>query len=252
LEKKMDETPESSAAGSNAEPSFVAESKPLNPLQRFIGIFAAPMDTLKNIAARPEWIVPIIILILVSVVGTRVMLPAILADSSGQIDKMIESGKLPPEQAEQAIKTSQGFTRNFAPFMAGLSVPIVALLASAVLLFVGNIIMAGKANFQQMFSLYLWTGMVDLVGLILRIPLALQQNTTKIYFSPAAFLGPDTSETVLFKVFAFLDVFVLWRVVLVTLAFTALYRFALSKSLTVILALYVLLIVVSVSIWQMF
>ena len=230
----------------------VEESKPLNAFQRFTGVFTAPLKTFQEVAARPDWIAPLLILVLVSVVLTQLMMPAIMSDASRNIDKLVESGTIPQDQADRAMEASQGFTRNFAPVMGGISVIVIALLASGVLLFVGNVIMAGKANFRQIFSLYLWTGMVDLIGTILRAPLALKQNTMLIFFSPAAFFAEEARDTALFKITSFLDVFVLWRVILIAIGFMAVYRFTMGKSAAAILAIFALLIASSVVFSGMF
>jgi hypothetical protein len=103
-----------------------------------------------------------------------------------------------------------------------------------------------------MFSVFLWTGMVNLIGGIIHIPLVLKQNTMKVPFGPAAFMDPEASETALFRAASFLDVFVLWRVILIAIGFSAIYRFSIGKSMGVILGLYALLIAVSVTFMGLF
>lgn len=234
-----------------AEPASEAP-QPRNALQRFVGIFTSPLATLQDIAARPEWITPMAILVVLTIILAYLMMPAILADAAKSFDKMAESGKVSADQLEKMQEASQGFTRSFGPFMGGLYIIISSIVAAAVLLFVGNIIMAGKANFRQMLSIYVWTGMVTLIGSILRLPLALKQNTMAVFFSPAAFIGEEGRESLWFKISASLDVFTIWRVILLGVGFAALYRFGLGKSLAVIVGLYVLMIAVSVSFSGMF
>jgi hypothetical protein len=225
---------------------------PLNPFQRFIGIFTSPMNTLKDVAARPDWIVPMAILVLTSIILVYLLLPAILADASRGIEKMVDAGKIPMDQAEKMQEASETFTGKIAPLLGGLKVIVFSLVTTALLLFVGNIILSGKATFQQMFSVYLWTGMVDLLGSILRLPLALKQNTMMVFFSPAAFFPEEAQESVLFKVSSFLDVFALWRIALIGLGFAVLYRFSVGKSLGTVFGMYALLIAVSVAFMGLF
>jgi hypothetical protein len=228
------------------------EAKPLSPVQRFLGVFTSPLDTLQDIAARPDWVIPLTILAVSALIFTYLMLPAILSDAAKNIDKMVDAGKLTAEQAEKAQTASQGFTRMFAPLMGVLGEITVGLIASAILLFVGNIVMSGRAVYRQMFSVYLWTGMVTLIGSLISIPLVLKQNTMRISFGPAAFMSPEAQETALFRAASFLDVFVLWRIILIAIGFAAIYRFSLGKSLGVILGLYALLIAVSVTFMGLF
>jgi hypothetical protein len=224
-----------------------ATAKPLSPLQRFMGMFTSPLAALQDVAARPDWITPMTILVVTTVIFTYLMMPAILADAAKNIDKMVDTGKLTVEQGEKAQAASQGFTRMFAPFMGALFVLISSAAAAAILLFVGNVIMAGKSNFRQIFSIFLWSGMVGLIGSILRVPMALKQNTMSVYFSPAAFFAEEAHESTLYRISAALDVFILWRVILIAIGFAVIYRFSVGKSLGIILGLYALLVVVSVS-----
>jgi hypothetical protein len=226
--------------------------KPLSPFQRFMGVFTSPLATLQEIAARPDWMVPLIILAVSALIFTYLMLPAIQSDAAKNIEKMVDAGKLTAEQGERAQAASQGFTKMFAPLMGALGEAAVGLIAAAILLFVGNIVMSGRAVYQQMFSVFLWTGMVNLIGGVLRIPLALKQNTMMVFFSPAAFMNPEAQETALFRAASFLDIFVVWRMILVAIGFSAIYKFSIGKSLGVILGLFVLLIVVSVTFMGLF
>jgi hypothetical protein len=234
-----------------SEPTALAV-KPLSPVQRFMGVFTSPVAALQDIAARPDWVIPLIILAVSALIFTYLMLPAIVSDAAKNIDKMVDTGKLTAEQGEKAQAASQGFTKMFAPLMGALGEIAVGLIAAAILLFVGNIVMSGRAVYRQMFSVYLWTGMVNLIGGVLRIPLALKQNTMMVFFSPAAFMDPEVQETVLFRTASFLDVFVLWRLILIAIGFAAVYKFSMGKSLGIILGLYALLIAVSVTFMGLF
>src|SRR5262245_60938596 len=89
---------------------------PINHFGRLIGVFFSPKPTLQDIAARPSWILPVV---LMSVLGAGVaFVMNQKVDWRGEAAKRIEespkAANLTPEQKEQQIaigaKFSPGFT----------------------------------------------------------------------------------------------------------------------------------------------
>jgi hypothetical protein len=136
--------------------------------------------------------------------------------------------------------------------LAGLGTAFYAVIVSAALLFIGNIVLKGKASYRQMFSLYVWSGLVGVLGIILRIPLVQAQNTMQVHLGPAALFPEEASETALFRIAASLDVFLIWQIVLVAVGFTVLYRIGLGKALGVLAAFYAVLVAGGVIVQGMF
>ena len=228
-----------------------AETKPesMNLLQRVIGVFNAPKQTFEDISARPDWVFPLILMIVVTIIMTQLMVPAIIEDykSSERFEKFMTSDQLTPEQAESAQGMYISTMKKFTAVSAGVTTAISSILAAAILLFIGNIILGGNAKFRQIFAIYCWGGLVGLLGLILRTPLALGKMSTKVYFSPAVLFPLEAEETVLFKIAAALDVFIIWRVILLAIGFTAVYKIAFGKSMATLGGLYALLVIISLA-----
>jgi len=235
-----------------ATPESEAQEKPLNFMGRLTGIFSAPMKTLADIAARPNYMAPLIIILVGVLILTQISLPALLSDSETAIEKSLEGRNLPPDQMDRAREISMSMTRNFGAISATLYSLISYILASAVLLFIGNIVLGGKASFRQLFSICSWTGLVGLLGYIIRVPLALSQGTMKVFFGPAVLLPTEAEQTTLFRILAALDVFSLWRAALLALGFAAVYKISKGKGFVAVGSLYVLQVVLSVALGGIF
>ena len=220
----------------------------LNILQRIIGVFGSPQKTFEDIAARPNWVFPLILLVLVALLTTQIMAPAMIADfkSGEQYEKLMQNEQLTPEQIERAAEMQISAMKNFAGIGAAVSTLIICLLAGAVLLFIGNIILGGEAKYVQIFSMYCWGGLIGVLGSILRLPLAVQKMSTKIYFGPAVLFPAGAEESAGFKIAAALDIFLIWRVVLLAVGFAAIYKFTFGKSITALCVLYALLVAISI------
>ncbi len=243
----MDSNPELTPGG---EAAIVG--KPLNFMERLTGIFASPMRTVADIAARPNYTAPLIIVLLAVLVLTQISLPALLSDAEGAIEKSLERQNLPADQMERARDIATAYTRNFSAISAALYTLVASILASAILLFTGNVVMGGKANFRQIFSIYVWTGLVGVLGYILRTPLALSQGTMKVFFGPAVLLPAESEQTTIFRILAALDVFTLWRVALLALGFAAVYKLSKGKSFAALGSLFALLVILSVALGGIF
>jgi len=226
--------------------------KPLSFMERLTGIFASPMKTLADIAARPNYMAPLIIILAGVLILTQINLPALLSDSEGATEKSLERQNLPPDQLERAREMSMAIRRNFSAIGFTIYTLLASLVASAVLLFTGTIVMGGKANFRQIFSIYVWTGLVGVLGYILRTPLSLSQGTMKVFFGPAVLLPSEAEQTTLFRLLEALDVFTLWRVALLALGFAAAYKFSKGKGFAALGSLYALLIVLRLALGGIF
>lgn len=245
----MNEMNEVTSSSSSPE-----ESKPINPLQRIIGVFSSPQRTFTDIASHPTWVLPLVILVVASIVVSQILLPAIINDfqSSERYQKMIENDQIPSDQLEQALETQINIMKKTTAIGAGISTIISCIVVTAILLFVGNIILGGNAKFRQLLSLYCWAGLVSLLGFILRIPIGLQQQSLKIYFGPAVLFPPEAEKSVLFGIAAALDIFVLWRIVLLAVGFSIIYRFSMGKSFAAVVGLYTLFVAGSIAVGNLF
>jgi hypothetical protein len=218
--------------------------QPTNLFQRTIGVFTAPQQTFNDIARQPNWIFPLILVLVAAMIFTQILIPALLADqeASPQYQEMLQRDDVSAEDLESIIEVQQKATKNFAAVGAGVFTLIAALLASAILLFVGNIIMGGNGKFLQMFSVYCWGGLIGILGYLIRLPISISNVTMKVYLGPAILLSSESQETALFKIAAALDIFVIWRIALIAIGFAAIYKINMNKSVSIVGSLYVLMV----------
>ncbi|MFH1861903.1 MAG: YIP1 family protein [bacterium] len=218
------------------------KSGPAQWLQHVIGVFAAPLKTFEAIAAQPVWVFPLAIILIVIAITTYFSIPAIQADSAGALEEYLLKQDLTSEQAQSIRDGSKTQIERFSAPMAVVTTLLISLIASAVLFFVGNILLGGNAKYKQMFSLYCWSGLIGVLREILRLPISLQKVSMKVYFGPALLFPPEAEQTALYKAAAALDVFTVWRVLLLAVAFMVLYRFSFAKSAVTLFIVYTLVV----------
>src|SRR5258707_15272508 len=104
------------------EPGKPAPAKP-NPIQRIVGVFLSPVETLRSIADRPDMTVPLIVVILISFASVSLIVPHLdfAADMQARV---AASGKVPNAQAEQGMRIGLAIVKAafyMSPFFVALS-----------------------------------------------------------------------------------------------------------------------------------
>jgi Yip1 domain len=139
-------------------PETVATIEPqparMGELSRLAGIFFEPKATFTEIAQRPTWIVPMM-LVMLSIIGVTTTIAQRIGweriirhqnETSSRVQQM------PAEQREQALAMQM----KLAPVIgyAGpiIGVPIVDVVIAAVLFGIAGGIMSGGMRFKQVFA----------------------------------------------------------------------------------------------------
>lgn len=225
-------------------PPLVAEGKP-NPFQRIAGVLFAPASTFESIARRPDVLVPLVIVLVVSVVCG--VLIAGHADFTAMAQEAMEQNPRASEvPAEQMAKMTR-FTASFMKVSAYAS-PLFSLLALAVtagILLLGHRVMGGEGNFKQAFSVTTYAWYPRLIKGILSTIVILSRKSVSIWDlqnpvrSNLGFLFTPKTQPVQFAIASSIDLFTIWSLVLLILGFAVVSQFSRVKSAAITLALWV-------------
>jgi predicted anti-sigma-YlaC factor YlaD len=221
-------TPENSPA---VEPSQAG----MGQFSRIIGVFFEPKKTFEDIAKRPTWLVPLVVLIV-----------AVLAVSftiSQQVgwERVVRHGmeagsraqQMTPEQREQAV-TMGVKVASIMAYAAVIFVPLVYAIMAAVLLGVASGILSAGIRFKQVYSVVCYGSLPGLISAILTIVVLHLKNPDEINvqnalaFNPGAFMDPVQSSKFLYSLATSLDLFTFWIILLMATGLKA----AAGKKLT--------------------
>ncbi len=104
------------------------------------------------------------------------------------------------------------------------------LLAAGVALFWGNVVMAGMAKYRQLLSVMLYGEVIFLVGMLVTLPLIIKKGTVLVTISLAALVPPDP-QSGLYLLLSKFSVWMVWEIIVVGLAFSAIYGFPRNKGM---------------------
>src|ERR1700682_5972408 len=128
-------------------PAPDAQSQPaISPIGRIIGVFFSPKATLEDIVRKPSWVLPVVLLTLVSIgvsfaINQRINWREFI---SQQMEKRPHTANMSAEQIEQRIEGGAKFSPPFT-YAIGLLGPIIGILVVALVMW-GAYNLLGGAN----------------------------------------------------------------------------------------------------------
>lgn len=230
---------------STAMASSAVAEQPKNVFARILGIFINPRETMDDIAARPTWIVPMVLVILTSVLSV-VLLQDIIMDKAAA--EMAKNPNMTQEQIDQAMPFVKGVT--WISVLVG--VPIINVLIAGLFIFIGNVILGGQTNFKTAFSVTSWSGLISVLGSLILIPI-LRAKGELTSATSLSFLDPSGDEGApLFFLLSQIDLFRLWGMIVLGLGFAAAYKFSSKKGVTTALVVWGIFVVLGTALKAIF
>jgi hypothetical protein len=219
---------------------------------RLIGVLVSPGKTFRSIAERPTWAVALVVLLLVSgavgfVAGKRTdyreMITRSLKDSGREV---------PAEQLDRQIEITQKVAPYFA---AGSGVFVVLVLLIMTLLYwIVFKLLGSDFTYLSGLSVTLHSAMPAVVSLLLSLPVILSHKTLgyddvksgTFLRSNLAFLAPADAKAWVVALYASVDFFTLWSLVLSIIGYRALSRLSTQAVAIAVLVISLLFIAVRV------
>lgn len=215
----------------------------LSLIQRLIGIIVSPGKTFRYIKNKPDWIIPLLIIITISVSAQIVIKPYFF--NSREYDKiitdMMEKADMDRDSAEEIMYKQMTI---FMPVGALIMTPLILLLFSGAMFLGGNLVMGGETSFKHLFSINAYVAIVGIVGMLLKFPLIMAKGSTDVLTSLALLMPPDADETIIYKLLSLFDVIVLWESVVAAIGLAIIYNWTQKKANTLVISMWLVLIIV--------
>ncbi len=206
---------------------------------KLINIFTSPTKTFEALDHNPTWLVPLLIMILVSLASVYLTFPQLVNIA---VENMTKQGEITPDQLEMAMK--------FVPVsIYGMSVlwPIIwFFLFSAVYYLIGSVFMGGNSTYKKILSVQAWSSLILVLSSIISTPLVMIKNSVYVSLSPSILLSSEHIGTKLFTFMSQFNFFVIWYLIVFGLGFSYVYKFSKAKAFTTMGILYCIWIALSV------
>jgi len=211
-------------------PAPVAEpQRVISPLGRIIGVFFSPKPTFEDIVRKPNWLLPMALILLFS-------LAAVIALNSHfswrdyisqQIEKSPGAAQLSPDEKERRVEISAKYSPAFA-YVFGLVIPLCGVLVIALVLWGAfNVIAGAGADFKTSLAIVSHAVIpASIVGTILFVtvlflkPIGMFDLENPVATNAAALLSDDASKW-LVALGKNIDLLELWKLILLAIGFAA-------------------------------
>ena len=225
------------------EQSVQVESvKPMSAVSGVLKVLFQPREVFASVQSKANWLLPLIILIILTLIATVVLYPTIKTEV---LNNIANNPDISDEQRAQVVEQVSGSLTLPAIMIPGLLYEILAFFViAAVFFFVASIMFGAEGKFVQMISVTGLSLMVSIPETVIKLPLMLARQTMKVHTDLALFLPLSMEKSFIYSLLGHIDIFSIWKVYLIGLGMAVVYKFAPKKALTasfVVWGIYVLL-----------
>ena len=229
------------------------------PLARIVGIITSPTETFREIASKPSFVAPLIVIIGFFIIFALVYtsktdmaeMMRIQLEKSGRLDQI-------PLDQQEAVLSKAAKIGSYSMVIGGaIAIPLVFVVVAAVLHLVGTLANA-ETNFKRVFSVTTYSFIPGIFHSILGTLLLLLKriNTTSIESlvksNLGAMLGYELGKGALSKALYSVDLFTIWSLVLLGIGYSQVSKFSTKRSIIIVFALWALWIFVRVTLGGVF
>ena len=221
------------------------DSPPPNALSRIGGLLTSPVETMKDVALRPDILVPLIIIMLGVFLSFWLITPKI--DDSASVRETLAEQELTEQQIDEVVARMEQF-KKIAAIVNPIMVLLFAILLPAAVYWMVFLAFGSQAKFKQFLSVVLYSWMPILLRYLL-LPLVLWNRSGMTSWeaqtslrSNLGFLTSPTESPVQFAILSSIDIFTFAGLALMVIGFAAASRFSRGQSAAIVIAGYLVTI----------
>lgn len=212
--------------------------------QRLIGIFWEPRPVYENLASRPRWWVPLVLLTVLALVYIGTFSRVVGWDTfiRQQFETNPRLQQLSPDQRAQAMEMQVKIGSRLAYVGGALGMTVSTLVIAGILLGAFNLLGGASLTFKQAFSVTCYSFLPTALSTVLALIVMLFKNPedfdlqNPLVLNVGAFLDPATTSKGLHSFATSLDLFSFWVILLLALGMcVAARRLSYAKSLMLVL-----------------
>jgi hypothetical protein len=214
-----------------------------NPIQRVIGVLFSPDATMASIAKRPDWVLPLV-LILISSFLVGIVIAQHVDFGAAVRDQVEQNKNLSQEQIDKAVKMGVIFGK-VATYLAPVF-GIIWLLVIAGVLLLAVRLFGGEGDYKQAFSVTCYASIPGIIKAVVLLIIVLArgglipaQALATAVRSNLGFLADFKANPMAFALLSSVDLFAIWFVVLLIIGFAYVSRLSKAKTAVIIVSLWI-------------
>ncbi len=199
----------------------------MGEFSRLTGVFFEPAKTFADIAERPRWFVPLLLIVLAVIAfnltyGQRVGWDRFAQqqlENNPTMQRQME--RATPEQREQSLRLQARIIYPLSYYVGPVfGMPLAFLFSALILWGMASGLMSAGVRYKQIFAIICYASLTTIVMKILAVVVVFLKSPEDINFmnplafNPGAFMDMKTANKLLYTVGTGLDVFAIWALIL--------------------------------------
>jgi hypothetical protein len=210
-------------------------------------IYFSPSRAFERLKEKPSWLVPLILVLVFNILFS--LLASHYLDWNKQRQAALDQMRARNMSEEQIQKATEGMDKFYSspamrygmPAVSALVVGIIAMLFLAVIYNVSLPLFGGSGDFKRTWAVVCNASLVAVPAAIVRSVLVLLKRSAEVTTSLLA-AAPNLKHGFLAGLLSQLDIFDLWKFVLVAIGLTTVLGIKKGKSYTLVFAVWVVVI----------
>lgn len=213
--------------------------KPQSGLQRAINIIVSPSGTFEAIKEKPNYLVPMVIIWVVTIIATFLM-----KDFKDELmDIALAAQGVSADQAAASKEMMSGLTTAF--MYAGMVLAPLGPMFKGAISHLLSIPFSGKGSFGATVSLVLNAYIIQMLGSLVSLPIIIITQNAAFSFSPALLLPLAKFGTPLYTTLSTLNIFTIWYLVVSVMGIKKVHEVSTWKAAVIALAPFIIMIAFS-------
>ncbi|MFQ6678274.1 MAG: YIP1 family protein [Fidelibacterota bacterium] len=203
-------------------------------MNNLLNVIIEPRNVFTSLIQRSHWqdaYLPLLVTAIVGLGSMFVLKDLLVEVQLAQTEKYImNNSSIPDDQKEEFLNDSLEKIQNPSKMMtmvgyvsSVLSTPIRILFMSLIVLMTGNFFFGGKSSFGNILVMTSYTYMVAVIESFVKIPLMITQWRTDVQ-TGLGLLGIGEQGDFIYHFLSGMDLFALWRISLLAVGMSVLYR----------------------------
>ncbi len=218
---------------------------------RLIGVLVSPAKTFRSIAERPTWLVPLVVLLIVSTaVGVIANRRIDKNDLRQMVQQRIEKsrgGQATPEQVDQAMVFTEK-ANAIGPWLVPVIGTVVYLLIAGLFFLAFRFFSGSEVHYKTSFAVTLHGYLPALISGLLTLPVVLSRphinlkdaQSGNLLASNLGAFAPESLGPAMRSLLSSLDFFSLWTLLLLIIGYRIAAKVSTAAATTVVVVLWVL------------
>jgi hypothetical protein len=169
-----------------------------------------------------DWVVPLIIVAIVSLISMQFLMPVIHAETADQLRARLEQREgMTEEQIESTLETMTKASTITTTVGAPVGAAVWLIIQAGLLLLLANFILGGHGTFKKVLAVTSYTSLVAIPTAIVTVPFVLAKGSVQVQIGLGLFLPASVDQGFLFHFLNSVNFFSIWQYGLIAIGLAA-------------------------------